>query len=133
MSQKLITLPISDELYERARRVAALSDHSTEEVLVESLKHALQIGPELPSLDSLADYSNLQLWLVVLNDLSPLEIQRLHELSEKNKWKALTKAEEQELDHLVELVNQYMLLRSQALVLLQERGEDISLYLNARA
>src|SRR5438552_130183 len=109
MSQKLITLPISDELYERARKVAEVSDRSAEEVLVESLKYSLQPGLDLPPLDALAEYSNVQLWLVVLNDLSPSDLERLHELAEKNKWEQLNEVEERELDHLVDLVNQYML------------------------
>ncbi|MBI1258907.1 MAG: hypothetical protein GC204_15665 [Chloroflexi bacterium] len=132
MSQKLITLPISDELYKRVQKVAEASKRSPEALLAESLEDFFHFGDDLPSLEALTDYSSLQLWRVVLNDLSPSEVERLHELSEKNKWETLTQGDEKELDHLIELVDQYMLLRSQALVLLKERGEDINLYLNAR-
>ncbi len=133
MSQKLITLQVSDQLYERVREVAEASDRSAEEVLVESLNFALQISPDLPPLEALSDYPTVQLWSIVLSRMPDVQWQRLHDLSQKNKWEELTEAEEAELDQLVDLNDKYMLLRSQALVLLQERGEDIRLYLNAGA
>jgi len=133
MSQKLITLPISDELYERARKVAELRHQSTEEVLAESLKYSLQLGFDLPPVEALRNYPTTQLWSVVLSRMSEQQVQRMRELNDKNKEETLTQSEEQELDHLLDLVDQYMLLHSEALVLLKERREDVNSYLKMRA
>ena len=133
MSQKLITLPISNELYEHARKVAEVSDHSTEEVLAESLKYSLQLGLDLPPVEALRNYPTVQLWSVALSCMSEQQVQRMRDLNNKNKEESLTESEKHELDHLLDLVDQYMLLHSEALVLLKERGEDVNSYLKLRA
>jgi len=129
MSQKLITLPISDELYERLQETAEASDRTVEEVLLETIDVTFQTNTDLAPLEALTNYSNEQLWGVVYSRLSWSQSLRLRELSDKNKQQELTEAEETELDRLIDLVDQYMLLRSEALLLLKQRGQDINAYL----
>jgi hypothetical protein len=80
---------------------------------------------------NLDDHSNEQLWAVVYDRMLPSQSQRLHDLSEKNKWVELTVVEEVELDQLIDLADDNMLLRSEALVLLKQRGEDVDTYLKS--
>ena len=129
MSQKLITLPISDELYERLQETAEASDRTVEEVLLETIDVTFQTNPDLVPLEALVNYSNEQLWGVVYNRLSWSQSLRLRDLSAKNKEQELTEAEEAELNRLIDLVDQYMLLRSEALLLLKQRGQNIDDYL----
>ena len=57
----------------------------------------------------------------------------LHEISAKNKLKKLTEDEQSELAHLLTLNDRAMVLRSEALLLLKNRGYDIAVYLERGA
>lgn len=133
MSEKLITLPIPDELYERMQEAAAASERSLEDVLLETLGVAFQTDVDFPSLEALGKYTNEQLWAVVQRRVAWGQSLRLRELSAKNKLQKLTQDEEIELDHLLDLNDSYILLRSQALLLLKERGQNISSHLSIGA
>ena len=74
-------------------------------------------------------YSDAQLWAVVYQRLAWPQSQRLHELSAKNKLEKLTEDEQSEFEHLLTLNDRAMLLRSEALLLLKNRGHDIAAYL----
>lgn len=81
---------------------------------------------------NLSNYPNEQLWAVIYDRLLPSQSERLHDLCEKNKWVKLSIEEEAELDQLMTLVNYQTLRRSEALLLLKQRGEDITIYLNSK-
>jgi len=81
-------------------------------------------------LGALASYSDTDLWEVVYHRLSDAQSRRLRELSAKNKRAALEEIEQTELDELLNLVDEQMLLRSEALLLLKQRGQDIDRYLS---
>jgi hypothetical protein len=78
-------------------------------------------------------YSDAQLWAVVYQRLAWPQSQRLHELSAKNKREELTEDEQSELEYLLTLNDHAMLLRSEALLLLKNRGHDIATYLERGA
>ena len=78
-------------------------------------------------------YSDTQLWAVVYRRLAWPQSQRLHELSAKNKLEKLTEDEQSELEYLLTLNDRAMLLRSEALLLLKNRGHDIATYLERGA
>ena len=118
--------------YERAQKVAEVSARSPEAVLVESLSYTLHMGSDLPPLEALSDYPNVQLWSIVLSRMPEAQSQRWRELNAKNKIETLTSEEAAELDHLLDLGDHYMLLHSKALVLLKQRGEDVDSYLAVR-
>jgi hypothetical protein len=132
MGEKSVTLHLPDELYESVQEAAEASERPLEDVLVESIGVLFR----RPSADldmmlaELAGYSDSQLWAVVYRRLPWPQSLRLRELNAKS---ALTDAEHNELEHLVDLVDRYMLLRSEALLLLKQRGQDVETYLKMGA
>jgi len=132
-----ITLDLPDDLYEQVHRVAAQSQRPVERVLIESLR-LLFVPPPSPTdlatcLAALPSYSDAQLWAVVYQRLAWPQSQRLHELSAKNKLERLTEDEQRELEDLLSSNDHAMLLRSEALRLLKNRGYDIETYLKRGA
>jgi hypothetical protein len=137
MSGKSITLDLPEDLYERVRQVAEQSQRPVERVLVESIRLLFVLPPTstdvATTLAALPGYSDTQLWAVVYQRLAWPQSQRLHELSAKHKLEQLTEDEQSELEHLLTLNDHAMLLRSEALLLLQNRGHDIATYLERGA
>ncbi|MFW5709597.1 MAG: hypothetical protein ACOCX5_05190 [Chloroflexota bacterium] len=126
MSQSTVELQIPAEIYERARQIASDSNRSLESVLLDGL--ALLFG-DLPdtslSPDALSDYTDEQLWAVVHQRLAWPQDARLRELIALGKQGQLTTDEQAEMERLVDLVDHQMLLRSEALLLLKQRGHDV--------
>lgn len=137
MPGKSITLDLPEDLYERVRQVAEQSQRPLERVLVESIRLLFVLPP--PSTDvattlaAMPGYSDAQLWAVVYQCLAWPQSQRLHELSAKHKLGKLTEDEQSECEHLLTLNDRAMLLRSEALLLLKNRGHDIAAYLERGA
>jgi hypothetical protein len=133
MPGKPITLDLPEDLYERVRQVAEQSQRPIERVLVESIRLLFVLPPAstdvATTLAAMPGYSDAQLWAVVYQRLAWPQSQRLHELSAKNKLEKLTEDEQSELEHLLTLNDCAMLLRSEALLLLKNRGHDIAAYL----
>lgn len=77
-------------------------------------------------------YTDNELWAVVDQRLTQEQDTRLRELIALGKQGQLTTDEQAEMERLVDLVDHQMLLRSEALLLLQQRGHDINLYLHKR-
>jgi len=137
MSGKSITLNLPEDLYERVRQVAAQSQRPLERVLVESIRLLFVLPPTstdvAATLTAMPSYSDAQLWAVVYQRLAWPQSQRLHELSAKNKLEKLTEDEQSDLEYLLTLNDHAMLLRSEALLLLKNRGHDIATYLERGA
>lgn len=125
MTDRTWTIQISKEIYERAQQVAKESHRSIESVVVEgfSLLHGpLPIEVDLAEFESLTDD---ELWYIVWLRL-PFSVEtRLETLSDLGDEGKLTDAEREELGQLVRRVDRFVLLRSAALVTLQERGHDV--------
>ena len=85
------------------------------------------------SLAALPGCADAQLWAVVYQRLAWPQSQRLHDLSAKSKLERLTEDEQRELEGLLSSNDRAMLLRSEALRLLQNRGYDIEAYLKRGA
>jgi hypothetical protein len=137
MSQQPVQLELPDELYERIQQVAEESNRSLESVLVESLQ-LLFSQPSLSNdltanLAELVNYSDEQLWAIVHRRLPWSDSMRLRELIAQSKQTALADSEKRELEYLLELVDRSMLLRSEALLRLKERGRDVERYLKRPA
>jgi hypothetical protein len=133
MSGKSITLDLPEELYEHMRQVAEQSQRPLERLVLESL-HLLFASPTpatdiATALAALPSYTNEQLWAVVYQRLPWMQSQRLHELSAKQKLEELAPDEQDELEALLALNDRAMRLRSEALLLLNNRGHDIATYL----
>ena len=80
----------------------------------------------------LQHYTDDELWAVVNQRLTQEQDTRLRELIALGKQGQLTMDEQAEMERLVDLVDHQMLLRSEALLLLQQRGHDIDTYLNPK-
>ena len=79
--------------------------------------------------EALKDYSDEQLWAVVHRRLAWPQNSRLRELVALGDEGEISAEVMDELDGLIELVDQQMLLRSEALLRLKQRGCDIRKYL----
>jgi hypothetical protein len=79
--------------------------------------------------DQLKSYRDDQLWAIVYQRLAWPQRERLRDLTERGKQGNLTSAEQNELETLIERADHLTLLRSEALGLLKQRGEDIDRYL----
>jgi len=137
MPGKSITLDLPDDLYEQVHQMAALSQRPVERVVLESLRLLFVPPPSsadlATNLAALSGYSDPQLWAVVYQRLAWPQSQRLHELSANKKLERLTEDEQQELEDLLSSNDRAMLLRSEALRLLKNRGYDIETYLKRGA
>lgn len=72
-------------------------------------------------IDELQNYNHDQLWDVVNN--YPVEDTRLNELAALGKQGKLSADELTELEQRIDTLDQQILLRSEALLLLKQRGE----------
>jgi hypothetical protein len=126
-----ITLPL--ELHQRLQIVANWSNESEETALIEGMSWLYTTVPSDPeaTLKRLQTLSDVQLWAVVYQRLTTPDQERLSELSTRNKVETLTSDEQLELEALLALVDHQVLLRSEALLLLKQRGFEIDRYYNS--
>ena len=137
MSRKSVTLEIPDDLYHWVQQAADASQRSPEDILLESIDVLFRQPSETVSIDrqvnELRNYSDSQLWAVVYRQIPWTQSLRLRELSGLHQQGELKVFEQRELDYLINQVDRYMLLRSEALRLLKERGHEINNYLQLGA
>jgi hypothetical protein len=131
MSQTPVTIHLPDALYDRVRQFAEDTNRPLETVLLESVSLLFDDSPESLTVDDLQTLSDAQLWAVVYRRLAWNQSLRLHELSTKYKSDELSTDEQAELDAHLDRNDHYMLLRSEALLILQQRGADIQSYLQS--
>jgi hypothetical protein len=126
----VIELP--DDVLETFQKVADSSNRPVEAVITETLLVHQPLPDDIDSrLAALAICSDEQLWAVVGRQLAGEQKQRLEILLDKNKTSAgLNTAERAELEAFLELIDEQMLMRSEALVLLKQRGYDVAHYFN---
>jgi hypothetical protein len=132
MTEHDVVLKLPDPLYQRVREMAEASNRTVELLLLESIdsrfRQLVFEGDLEAMLAGLAVYSDAQLWAVVQSRLEPERSARLHELADQSKQGDLPEAEQRELDLLLDLADRQMLMRSEALRLLNERGHDVAAY-----
>jgi len=134
MEKTTVTLDLPSADYDFIKKIAQSTHQSVTDVVRQSVDFLTHLPPIVgdvePILKSLSSCSDVQLWGVVYRHLSPTELARLHELSDKSEEHSLSPEEDALLDHLVALVDRHALLRSEALVLLKRRGHDIEQFLS---
>ncbi|MHB8625261.1 MAG: hypothetical protein ACYDBJ_11365 [Aggregatilineales bacterium] len=79
------------------------------------------------------ELSDEQLWAIVYRPLAWTKDIRLRELTSLGKFGGLSADEQAETERLVDQVDRYVLLRSQALLLLKQRGYDVEHHLRMGA
>lgn len=133
MTDQSLLVQLPQELYERIKEAAETSARPMDAILIESLDalfHRPPAGETIESvLAALPTYTDGELWVVVYRGLTWAQSLRLRELNTKAKQIELSDSEATEQSHLLDLNDQMMLLRSDALLLLQQRGHDIEAYL----
>lgn len=131
-STQSISVELPDKLYERIREVAERNERSVESILRESLEvlfGGVSVDSETP-LSQLENFRDDQLWAVVYQRMPWPEKERMRELIAQGKKRGeLGAGEQAALKGLLDQVDRYMLLRSRALQLLQQRGHDVERYL----
>ena len=116
-----ISVDLPPELYERLQQAAERRDQSLEAVLVDGL--TLLFGAPLPDLSLLDTFTDDMLKQIIHQHLSESDEEQLATLLDKGNQGILTDPEKVALDRLIAVVNRQMLLRSEALVILKNRGQ----------
>lgn len=135
MGLKSITLQLPEDVYSAVQEAAEISHRSIEEVLREGID--VFFG-DVSSADmdtlmkQMSTYTDALLWAVVYRKIPETQSKRLEELNAKTKQGKLTVQEQSEVDQILDLIDRYILLRSQALVLLKDRGHDVDAFVNKR-
>ena len=135
MKQQSVLLQLPQELYERVRELAQGSHQPIEQILLDSLSLVFGDLPPESELnpDTLQSLSDEQLWALVYRPLAWPQDARLRELTALSKLHPLSENEQAEMEALVGQVDRYVLLRSQALLLLKQRGYDVEMRLKRGA
>ena len=134
MSEAGYRLDIPEPVLKRVRQIARENEQSVETVLIESLNLLFGNFDERDlSPDALKYYSDEHLWAIVHQRLAWPQDSRLRELASLGDHGQISADELDEMDGLIELVDHQMLLRSEALLLLKQRGCDIQRYLRLGA
>jgi hypothetical protein len=126
-----VTLRLPGALYQRAQQTAAVTHRSLEQFLLDALVSGLPLLADLPAeaveeMATLALLNDAALWGVARQTLAPTRYDRLDELLAEKKGRALTGAEQDELEQLIAEYDTVVLQRAQAAVLLKQRGYDLT-------
>ena len=133
MSERF-TIELSEEYAQMMREIAQLANQPIEIVIAElaQLSSSETIDTQLVHVNT---FSTIRLWSTVHVGLMFPDFlnKRMSQLIQYSKQGNLSSAEQDELDDLIVLYDKYTLLRSYALVELQDRGYDIQTYLDENA
>ncbi|WJW66122.1 hypothetical protein OZ401_001910 [Candidatus Chlorohelix allophototropha] len=130
MSQE-ITVNLPEPVYQRLKERAEQTRRSVEDELVEIAATIIPEDEKLPA-DLANTVAALQLlddktvWQAARTHLSAKQIGRMEKLHDKRRNNSLTVAEEKELTDLINDYEKVIVLRSEAMDILIERGYDIS-------
>jgi hypothetical protein len=125
-----IELNIPSEIYDRAQQIARDSNRSVETVMLDALGLLFSASIAEIEPNTLHVYSDEQLWAIVYQRLTWPQETRLRELIALGKAGIRSSAEAAEAEQLIDLVDRHMLLRSEAILILTERGYDVKTILN---
>jgi hypothetical protein len=135
MAQQPIILQLPDDLYERVRQIAEESKRPVENILLDSLELLFGNLPDDEALSPsvLGALTDEELWAIVHRPLAWPQDAYLRELTALGKQGDLSAEQRAELERLVNQVDRYVLLRSQVLLLLKQRGHDVERHLKLGA
>lgn len=127
MSDSTVTLNLPASLYERLQQVARQQRRPVEVLMLDSLSLLFEEPSEIVALkpETLQAFSDDQLWALVYRRLALPQEGRLEELAAKGSAGSLSQSEVEEQAQLIAAFDHYVLLRSQALVILKQRGHDV--------
>jgi hypothetical protein len=128
MGHYSITLPVPDDIYDCARRIAEGTSQSIEAVLLQQLKDAFaaplpDLAPEEQrELEALRFLSDDALWTIARDQMSEDRQVRMQTLMDANSQGTLDDAQRSELEALVAQGQRLSVRKAQAAALLTERG-----------
>jgi hypothetical protein len=130
MTDHVVTLAVSEEVYELARRLAETTAQPIEEILQQRLEAALPL-PRLPADDeaelaALSLLSDDALWTIAAEQMPRAQQERRLTLLRLNERKALTDTDQAELDDLLLRGDRLMLRKAEAAAILKQRGFAVS-------
>lgn len=122
-----ISVELPTDLFDRLHEAAARSDRPLEAVLVESLALLFGTPPadRAALSEALETLPDAQLWALVHSRLAWPRGARLRELTASGRRALLMDEEQAELAALIDDADELTLLRSRALLVLQQRGYEI--------
>lgn len=129
-SNQTVNVRLPEALFQRLQQIAAVTHRSVEDVLTTTVNAALPAAPDIPTelandLAAMILFSDASLKAAALSSLSAAQQKRLTQLTHAGGSRALTQAENQELQSLLDLHDQAVLRRAKALAVLAQRGYDL--------
>ena len=126
-----ITISVPDVLYQKLKARAEQTQRSVEAEALDALVASVPIVDELPTefKDSLAQLSLLDdeaLWRASRTTFPTDAAHQLEDLHLKRQREGLTESEAQSAATLLQQYERAMLVRTQAVALLKQRGHDVS-------
>ena len=128
MTDRVITLVLSERAYESARRIAETNAQPIEQILQQRLESVLPSSlplDEKTELSALKLLSDDALWTIAREQMPRDQQERLRVLLALNKRSDLMPSETSELDDLLSRSDQVMLRKAEAAALLTERGYTV--------
>jgi hypothetical protein len=133
MSERFV-IEVSNEKAKQLRRIAELTGQSVESLISDGIAHLPPDDSLDEQIERVHSYSNAQLWAIVETPvLSNEELAEREPILRRSKSGIHSDEDEKRLDAFTELYDKRVLLRSEALVELQERGFDVKAYLKMNA
>jgi hypothetical protein len=132
MSHYSVTLPVPDDIYDCARRIAEGTSQSIEAVLLQQLKDAFaaplpNLAPEEQrELEALTFLSDDALWTIAREQMPEDRQVRMHTLMNANSQGTLDDAQRSELEALVVQGQRLSVRKARAAALLTERGYPVT-------
>jgi hypothetical protein len=125
-----ITVALPDEVYDTLHRWAKAQKKSVRKVAEETLRVATRAGEDRSSsledaLQALVEKSDEELWQIAESRWTPNKERKWKRLIVKRDKDRLTEAEGKELQELVADAQRFMVIQSEAWVLLKRRGHRI--------
>lgn len=126
-----VTINLSENVYRQIKRAAELVRRPVDEVMAEAVVAAAPVmdAPAFPLRAELAQMAYLNdaaLWRAARSTLSKDQRQQLEALHDKQQRTGLSPAEQAQEQALTNLYRETLLVRAQAVALLQQRGYDVS-------
>jgi hypothetical protein len=132
MPNQTIPIQLPDAIYQRLQQVAHTTNHSIEEVVLQTIRGNLppsldDLSPELRCVVAdLQHMSDEALWSVTKESLPQHQWRRHQRLLRKGQERSLSMAEHKELAELRTAADRFVTRRSYALALLKWHGHTIS-------
>jgi plasmid stability protein len=136
MTIQTVTLNVPNVLYTRLQRRAEQANRTVEAEVLDVLATAVPVADELPAdlaeaLSPLALLDDESLWRAARSRLAAEAAEQLEGLHLKRQRESLTETDTETLSGLVRQYERALLVRSQAIALLHQRGHDVSQLLGA--